>query len=387
MSIFYRQVKDFSSNALPMFIAIMVTGLLDIQNSINNPVNDILDNIINSRELRIVLSRLMWSVIQIVPAFGFGLASDHHRRIKILMVSHILGITTISLLYWFQSLHWTFLAVGFLFNPFSICRATLLDNYPQISAIAIVATTFIARNVFWIFLDLFPEGFSSNILLWLVGALIVSLFILYFKTKDRYENAQIRKKLEAQSKINLIRKNTFPLTLSILGLVFAETSFYVLWILLESFGHSVESWLKVTTSGALLGALIPVFFLRGKAIRDLKNSITTLYLIAAIVGFVCVFLFTQTHVPFQINRIGIISLIGGIYLSLVSEYLIAAAGSERKAVGSAFSELSDMIALFLSSLITIFISFIQLNVFIIFIIAFGLAALLQFFSEKRVVCL
>ena len=385
MSTFYRKIRDFFSNALPMLVAIMVTGLLDVQNSINNPANDIIERFIDNRELQLVLSRFMWSVVQIIPAFLFGFSSDRHNRIMVLMISHVFGIITISLLYFYHSLPWTFLAVGICFNPFSICRATLLDNYPQASAISIVAITFIFKNIFWVFLDLFPEGFSINTLVWLALLLAVNLIFIYIFAKDRYQDAQTRQKLKAQSKMNLIKQNKFPLVLSISGMVSAETSFYVLWILLESFGHSVESWIKVTTLGALLGALLPVFFLRGKTIRDLKNSISTLYLMVAIIGFVCVFLFLQQHVPFQMNRIGIISLIGGTYLPLISEYLIAAAGSERKAVGSAFSELSDMIALFLSSAIAIFIAVVQLNLFILFVFSFILAASFQFFSEKRVV--
>jgi len=163
MSTFYRQTKDFCSNALPMLIAIMVTGLLDVQNSINNPVNDIIDKFIENRELQLVLSRFMWSVVQIIPAFLFGFYSDRYNRIIVLIISHVFGIITISFLYFGHSLPWAFLGVGFCFNPFSICRATLLDNYPQVSAISIVAATFIFKNIFWVFLDLFPEGFSINI--------------------------------------------------------------------------------------------------------------------------------------------------------------------------------------------------------------------------------
>ncbi len=163
-----QKYKSLLAHSIPSLIAIIISGVIDVEIFLHDPFDPIIKKWFTDHQVQETMRRVSWSFLQIFPAFIFGFISDHHRRRKMLIFSQILGVLGGIFLWIFKFETWVVFFIGITFNPLSVARATMLDNYPKISALKVIAVTYIAKNISWILISLYAEVSFDKIITFLL---------------------------------------------------------------------------------------------------------------------------------------------------------------------------------------------------------------------------
>ncbi len=379
-----QKYKNLLAHVIPSLIAIIISGIIDVEIFLHDPFDTIIKEWFADHQTQETMRRIGWSFLQIFPAFIFGFISDHNYRRKMLILSQILGVLGGAFLWIFKFEAWVIFFIGLTFNPLSVARAAMLDNYPKISALKVIAVTYIAKNIAWVLINLYSEVSFENVISYLLPVLLCNAILMYFFQKDKFEEKATTGELK---NANLIKKNRSPIILTLTALSLSETTFYILWIYLESgtgqlILNTHEKWLSIIAFGTLLGTSFSMFY---KKIPHF-SIITILYSVGAGMIFITILCVSQFKLSYEDNLMSAMShycVIGGIYLPFVTDAFIELSGAKRKATGSAFSEMGDTIALFLASIFAIFLGINAFNTLISIMLLYILATVLQRYAERH----
>jgi MFS family permease len=379
-----QKYKNLLTHAIPSLIAIIISGIVDVEIFLHNPFDAAVKEWFVDHQTQETMKRIGWSFLQIFPAFIFGFISDHYHRRKMLILSQLLGVLGGVFLWIFKFETWVIFFIGLTFNPLSVARAAMLDNYPKISALKVIAVTYIAKNIAWVLMSLYSDISFERALYYLLPVLLGNAILMYFVQKDKFDN---KAAIEELSNASLIKQNKIPIFLTLAALSIAETTFYILWIYLESGTAQPvlnvhEKWLSITALGTLLGTSFSMFY------RKIPHFsiITILYSAGAGIMFVAILCTKQLQLSYDDNLMSAMShycVIGGIYLPFVTDAFIELSGAKRKATGSAFSEMGDAIALFLASIFAIFVGIDAFSMLINIMGLYIFATILQRCAERN----
>lgn len=366
--------KNFWVHTL-VLIVLLISGMIDALALVNSPFGGLIERLFVNPSIQGMMHRISWSLLQIFPALIFGFFSDLYQRKLVLVASQIFGVLGLFFLWLGGVTFWVFLFLGFFFNPFSIVRATLLDDFSKVSALKVIAITYIVKNISWVGLELSKYYTTQALLNVLLPTLVLTLILSVALLSAR--NSKVNSK-------SLINKNKTPILLTITALSLAETTFYLLWVYLESgrapTGPTLqggENWLSVITVGTLLGTAFVMFY---KKIPHF-SIITILYGAGfgmLIVTFIFMYKFSWSYTEDTLTTtMSHYSVIGGIYLPFVADSLITLCGVKRKAVGSALSEVADALALIVASSLAIFLAQNVFHILIVIGVLYFMATIFQ----------
>lgn len=371
--------KDLISHAVSCLILIAISGVVDVEVSLHHPLGGFLSRLVQNPDTQLMIKRITWSCLQIIPAFIFGIISDHHLRKKVLIYTQIFGVLGSFLLLFFQFEFWVFLFIGLTCNPLSVARAAMLDNYPKLSALKIIAVTFMVKNAAWMFIDFFEAIPLLSVIMWILPIQAVNVFLTKWFFQDKFEDKVKMREYQDMEKHH--KTNRFAILLTVLAVSLSETTFYLLWTFLET-SQYLEKWLFVTTLGTYLGTTFTLMYRR----IPHPSLIAILYSSGAGIMLVTLLYIKYFGLSYTENLIAALShycIIGGIYLPFVADAIIELSGSIRKATGSAIFEIGDMIALFLASVASIFFIKSPHSILVVNAILYTIATIIQKMSEKH----
>ena len=200
---------------------------------------------------------ILWNGLQMIPALAFGYLSDRTNRKNILICSQLIGLAGGIVLYIFGATPWVLIFIAMTFNPVHVARAALLDVFPRFSTLKLVAITFLALNLPWMFFKEFSAiNYNFLVLMTLVLLGINSLFTYWF-FQDRQEF--IHPKVHIKKSIDLRTDKRILYTL--FAFMCSETTFYLIWIYIE-YSEGIAIWLDITTFATLIGILIAMLYNR-----------------------------------------------------------------------------------------------------------------------------
>ncbi len=319
------------SLSIPSLIAIALIELVNAEIYLYGPVSD------GSTMF------ILWNILQIIPAFVFGYISDRNYRKQMLVISQALGFFGGIVLFMVGAKTWVLILIAMTFNPLPIARAALLDNFPQFSTLKLVAVTFLAQNLPWVFfkqLSYFSMDSLVLITLFLIASNLVLTSVLFEDRRDLiHPKAQINNSWE-------FVRNDGRLLYTLLAFTLSEMTFYIIWVYIEySKGNAV--WLDLTTFATLVGILIVMLYTR----LPHMSIITLLYSIGFALSLVALLTCGLSVFSCEVSLLSAMShysVMGGIYFPFVTDAVIKMFGPNNKAVGSAMVEFGDTIAIFIA---------------------------------------
>ena len=335
-------------HAIPSLIAIIILGVIRTEANIYGPI-----------------SQNHFMLMTLIPGVLFAYLSDQHFRKYTFIISQMLGIIGGIVLTIVGFKFWAVVFIALVFNPLPVARAAFLDNFPQVSALKVIAITFIAQYIPLAFDSIFQTIPYEKVIFWSLIILSINVFFSIFWFRDKFDTPR-----PTPSFIHM-GKNTSSIFVFLIAFIFAETNFYILWDFLDM-NPMFNGSLSKNTASTLLGVSLAALYTR----LPHKSVITLAYSIGAGMAFLAfIHCNHNTCAADFVDSMKYYSLIGGLYLPFVADGVIGML-PKYKAMGAASIEFSDVIATILASLIfshgTYQISILMLVVTVLFAIATGL---------------
>lgn len=372
--------------SIPALLAILISGVIDVQIISNHPFEEVIGNLITNENLSVIVRRVVWNLLQLLPAFLFGSLSDTHLRKDYLVYVQIFGVLfgIAFLVIGFKS--WIVFLFALTYNPLSVARAALLDNYKKVTAVEIISITYIFKLIPWVFIVPLTSVSIQTIFYFLVPALAINVFLSFFFFRDRFRTKERMEQFEESHKEEkecFIRGNKWAILMNVAAFALAETTFYLFWTFFDEH-PALKNRLFLATFITILGLLAALLYRKVPKL----STVARLYFIlvcTTVLVFILAHYSGLAWTQFLIISITINCAIGGIYLPIATTALIKLSGTKRRATGSAFAETSDVIALILASFVMSFNWINSYNVFIAVIALYILASFLQIGSQRFVV--
>lgn len=325
------------SLSVPTIIAIIISELIILQIYLYK-------NLETDRFL------VLWRIAQLIPVFIFAYISDRQYRKGALVISHLLGLCVGSILWLLGQPFWALILAGLIFNPISVARAALLDNFPQYSSVKLVSITYFALYIPWIFYDRLAKIPLNIFVVVTLILLLTNALITIFLFKDRQDVAKSNHSLHSA----VIRNNIQKIVLMIFAFILSQMTIEIVWSLIHHLGD-VNEWMDLTNYGFLFGFACAVFYkkLPHMSIITLTYAtgfgISLLAIIARKYG-----LYNCEGAVF--SSMSYFTVVAGVYLPFVTDGVISLFNPRRKAVASATIELASLIAVILSYLSILYIT-------------------------------
>lgn len=359
-----KKYSEIILHSFPSLIAIILVEVVNVQVYLHGPV---------SQSQWLLLG---WLVLQMIPGFVFGYISDRYFRKFVLIVSQILGLIGGALLAIYGYENWVLILIGLTFNPMPVARAAFLDNFPQYSALKLVAITFLAQYLPWAFFTYLSKINYQTIIYCILGVLALNTILTMFWFKDDHDKNKV-----AHENMFTI-KYKLPIILTLLAFTLSETGFYLVWAFLE-ITPSFQSWQSITSIGTLIGISLAMLYNRLPHI----SVITLFYSIGAgillSVFFRCLIMPSTCDETF-VSAMSNYSIVGGLYLPFVTIAVINMFGSKYKAVGSATIEFGDTIASFIAPITSFLVNDKVSSIVLILVCLYICAGIIQRYSEKMI---
>jgi hypothetical protein len=371
--------------SIPALLAILISGIIDVQILANHPLSSLIGDVIKNPVAADVIRRLLWNILQLIPAYLFGSLSDTYLRRDYLIYVQIFGVIfgLVFLIIGFKS--WVIFLFAMTYNPLSVARAALLDNYKKVTSIEIISTTYIFKYLPWVFIVPLTRYPIQSVFYFLVPILALNVLFTIFLFRDRFDTKKKMEKFEElhkEEKASFIRGNKWAILLNVIAFALAETTFYLFWTYLEEI-PSIRNLLFLSTLLTISGLLLVLLYRRSPTISTVAKLYGTLILSSTVLAII---LFVLNYSPKEFLIVSMICncVIGGIYISLSTGVLIELSGTKRRATGSAFAETADVIALFGASLFYTLGRSTALIIFLEIVFLYLLATLIQSFSKRFV---
>jgi len=319
----------------------------------------------------------MWNVLQLVPAFVLAYLSDRTNRKNVLIFSQLIGLVGGIVLYIFGSTPWVLILIAITFNPTHVARAALLDIFPHYSTLKLVAITFFALNLPWMFFKEF-SAFDFNFLVILTFVLLAVnslLTFLFFHDRQKcgYSKVQFAKSIE-------LLRNDRRIFYTLSAFICSEITFYLISIYIE-YSKGTEVWLDITTFATLIGILIAMLYNR----LPHMSMVTLFYSMGfglIVVAILSSFLSISSLQISLLSSMSHYAVIGGMYLPFVTDAVIKMLGNRNKGIGSALIEGGDAIAILIAMIFSTAFVLSALWIFGIILVLFLLATGIQKKAEK-----
>lgn len=293
--------------------------------------------------------------IYIIPAVFFAYISDKNYRKEVLLISHGLGLIACVFLYVFGLRFWTFCIFSIIFNPISVARAALLDNFPKSSPLKLMAFTFAIQNLTWIvFCVMVDSGLNPEQSIWILGSLLLfNAFLIFFffkDNKDLFDKAHHTKHLEFLQSLDI------RWIYILIAVTLANITTYLVWGRIEKVGVELVSWFCLINTSLLLGSLSALLY---KRLPHL-SIVTLAYVTGACMVLICIFehfFGVFHHKRTFLNVMSHYFVLTGLYLPLVTDGIISIFGKHRKALGAVTIDFSQSCALIIAAVINPWIDF------------------------------
>ena len=323
--------------SIPVIIAILISELVTIQVYLVPSFGT--DNML-----------ALWRILELIPAFIFAYISDKQYRKGALVISHLLGLVSGVAAYLLGYPLWALVLIGLTFNPISVARAALLDNFPQYSSVKLVAITYCAMYIPWIFYDQISTIPLNSIIVFTLIMLFINTVITIVLFEDRKDLTHVNHSLQRA----FFNKNVKKMSLMILAFILSQITIEWVWYLIHHY-QNANAWLSLTNYGFVIGFACAVLYKKLPHMSIITLAYTTGFGISliAIIGR-AYGLFGCREAVF--SSMSYYTVIAGVYLPFVTDGVISLFNPSRKAMASAIVELASRIAVILSYVFILYVA-------------------------------
>ncbi len=284
-----------------------------------------------------------------VPAYLFAYVSDKNYRKEALLASHIFGLSAVCILYFFGFNFWTLLFTALVFNPISVTRASLLDNFPQYSPLKLMAIPFIIKAIPWIVFGWLsvPEIKSNTTATLNIILFSINILFIYFLFKDKKDIFSHSHETHTSDYFYGMGKK---IVYTIFAFILAETTIRTILGSVRFDNTHPESWITLSNIGLLTGYASAMLYKR----LPHTSVVTLAYVVGA-----CMMMVALVEQSFSIfghkatyaNIMTYYCVVGGLYHPFVADALITMFGSRKRALGAAMIDLSEAVSLIIGAFI------------------------------------
>lgn len=319
-----------------------------------------------------------WRALQLIPAFIYAYISDRHYRKGALVVSHVLGLLVGLIFFFLKMPFYALIFIGLTFNPISVARAALLDNFPHYSSLKLVAVTYFALYIPWVVYDQFRQIPLDYLMIATFALLFFNAILTALFFQDRKDLSTVDHSLS-----HVIPKTRQLNTLlTIIGFLLSQATMEIIWMLVHDTATS-DLWMNLTNAGFILGFIGAVLYKKLPHMSMLTVTYATGLGISliSIIGYKSS-LFTCTSALF--SSMSYYSVLAGIYLPFVTDAVMSMFSPRRKAVASAVIEFANLLAVLLAYAVTIWVTENMCTMLYIITFFFLIASILQRKVEKSI---
>lgn len=285
--------------------------------------------------------------VHVIPAFVFAYISDKHYRKGALLASHVLGLATSCLLYFFGLHFWTVFLVAIAFNPMSVARASLIDNFPNHSPLTLMAVAFIVKSLPWIgffWMDVYAIN-QFNVIQWVLILFFINGLLILVLFQDRKDLFFQTHPMRTQGFLQKVDRRT---TFTVMAFILAETTIRMTWGRVWHGGQDVALLISITSVALAIGSMSAMLYKRLPHMSIITLTYVTgvcMMLIAMLGHF---FGMASYHYGF-VSIMSYYCIIAGLNNPLVADAVITMFGPRRKAMGAVMIDLSEAISLSLGA--------------------------------------
>jgi len=311
----------------------------------------------------------------LIPAFIFAYISDKNYRKEALFVSHLLGMVVICSLYWLGFNFWAVFWGAFLFNPVSVARAALLDNFPHHSPVKLMAMTCLAQELPWILFAWIKPAWADQLVPITIGFFLFNTVIIFCLFRDK-------KDLFAHPLKQRLSKGNFKhLLWTVLAFFLAQTVLRIGWSNIDLMGQEIASWNAVSAISLSFGLIASMLYRRLPHI----SMVTLSYILGLFMMLLC--LIVYSFAIWNFNDLFSMSIvyyctISGLYVPFVVDAVLSFVGVTRRALGAIMIDVAQSLSLPFSFFTLEIFSHTSSSPAIICCILFAAAALIQKGIEK-----
>ncbi len=317
----------------------------------------------------------------VIPSFSFAYLADKNYRKEALLMSHVLGFIASFLLYLYGFSFWSVLVVSIVFNPLSVARAALLDNFPRYSPLKLMAVAFIMKGIPWVvFCVLYQNGFSFSYLIKVTLSLfLLNVLMIAFLFRD---NRDAFGRSHGTQFAHIFRGVGSQVVSILIAFILMQAIIRMAWERIEFIQLDQMSWTAFAHIGLILGSASAMLY---KRLPHL--SIITLTYVAGVCFIILTILLHRFSPVDHSNSIATVvcyyCVIGGISLPLVADVVITLFGSHRKALGAVMIDVAEAMSLLVAVLLATLVISSFYQTASVMLLLFLVASVLQKQIERR----
>ena len=295
-----QDILKIFKNGLPSLLAIALFEIVSIQ--IYNLPND-------------GYIFIGWILSLALSGLYLGFLSDYFSRKAAIFFTLISGFILLTTINFYGASFLLILLLGLTFNPIPIARASIIDNFPHMSKVQLIAVTFIAQFLPWCFfyyLTDIPRNLLTKIVL---PYILINLLAFVFFRDNRNIKTHI---FDIRTIVHKGSKSKVYLTL--FALFFGQVVFF----LSDTFLEFHPSHYKLYSSlgvGSLIGTCLALLY---RKIPHL-SVLTLAYGMGILFSIVPLF----SVISFSINTLDpsyqtmLVANLGGFYLPFVYDAILS----------------------------------------------------------------
>lgn len=353
-----KSVPNIYISSIPVCLAIAVATLFSIQVHIH---------LQNS-----IITYFLWVSLQAIGAIFVGFSSDLFCRRRIFLLTQLCGVITLLLIIFTKQKMIFFPLLGFLFHPYSVGLAGMIDNFPNSSKVKIAAVCFIAFLIPWLFYEFILE-YGKQLDFFILVLLIVNFTLSFLFFYDKRDEKVRHSLFQFPREIHKNAKNKFLYTY--IAFCFTQFSYFFINSYIETTHYSKEFYI-ILALGSIIGCIFTFFYKKLPHV----SILTITYGIAFFMSFIP-FLFTHLF-GLEINTtflFVVVGCLGGFFIPFVYDILINAVTPKVRGTSCGLVEFNYSIPHFISAL---FLKFAILKISVL-LLSIPLCYFLATFIQKR----
>lgn len=302
-----------------------------------------------------------YDLLQSIGVILLGYLSDRFCRRRMALLVQIAGLILLSLIWIYPTNFWWILISGLFYNPLSILKAGLVDNFPKLSKVQLISLSFVAQ--------IFPSCFYNKIVhstpftlmvtsfLFLIISTLFTLLFFYDK-RDNLEHTNA-----LFSVTDLTHKNSKRRFLyTILAFIPAQVVYLFADNLLDNYTQN-PIFYSILSAASLIGAFLPLLYRR----TPHTSVLTIIYgvgLSLACIPIICVYLFAYDNIGLPVQLI-LFSCLSSFSLPFVYDIVLNTVNASHRGLVCGILE-----ALYsITSIINLaFVHFVEVNLLLTFLI-------------------
>lgn len=280
----------------------------------------------------------LWRALQLIPVFIFAYISDRQYRKGALVISHILGLILGVAVYLLGFPFWALIVVSLAFSPIPVARAALLDNFPQYSSVKLVAITYFAMYIPWMFFYQFSFVSLNKLIIFTFFLLLINTLMTIVLFRDRKDLTHVDHSLHR----TLATQNKKKMILMIVAFILSQITFELIWDLLYR-SHAENVWVSLMNCGFVIGFAGAILYKKLPHMSIIMLTYTTglgISIVATIGNWYGLFGCQEAI----LTSMGYYTVVAGVYLPLVTDGVISLFNPQKKATASAVVELAARLA-------------------------------------------